>query len=157
MNSSALIPHPSSLAPKGASARYFLKRFRDLPLVFHFKGNVGHRNNAREFAVLIYDRNAADLFVAHQSDRFKDEIVGLYRKYLAGHRLTNARIGPAAVRDRTDDDVAVLKHRLEEFNAKTQPLAEFYESLGALRRIDGNRERDLVFADISRLIEQTAS
>jgi len=57
---------------------------------------------------------------------------------------------------RNDDDVEVLKKRLEEFNAKTQPLAAYYEKAGALRKIDGNRERDEVFADISRLIEQSA-
>jgi adenylate kinase len=57
---------------------------------------------------------------------------------------------------RTDDDTAVLKKRLEEFNAKTQPLAAFYEKAGTLRRIDGNRDREAVFADISRLIEQSA-
>ena len=57
---------------------------------------------------------------------------------------------------REDDDAAVLEHRLNEFNAKTQPLAAFYEKLGALHRIDGNRDREAIFADISRLIEQPA-
>lgn len=57
---------------------------------------------------------------------------------------------------RTDDDASVLQTRLSEFNAKTQPLADFYEKSSALRRIDGNRDRDAVFADISRLIEQRA-
>ena len=57
---------------------------------------------------------------------------------------------------RADDDVSVLKHRLTEFNSKTQPLAAFYENLGTLRRIDGNRDREAVFADVSRLIEQAA-
>jgi adenylate kinase len=56
---------------------------------------------------------------------------------------------------RNDDDVDVLKTRLEEFNAKTQPLAEFYGKSTALRKIDGNRDREAVFADISRLIEQS--
>jgi len=56
---------------------------------------------------------------------------------------------------RNDDDVDVLKTRLEEFNAKTQPLAEFYGKSAALRKIDGNRDREAVFADISRLIEQS--
>jgi adenylate kinase len=56
---------------------------------------------------------------------------------------------------RNDDDVDVLKKRLEEFNAKTQPLATFYEKSAALRKIDGNRDRETVFADISRLIEQS--
>jgi adenylate kinase family enzyme len=50
----------------------------------------------------------------------------------------------------------VLKKRLEEFNAKTQPLAAFYQKSGTLRKIDGNRDRDAVFSDISRLIEQSA-
>lgn len=57
---------------------------------------------------------------------------------------------------RTDDDAAVLQHRLAEFNAKTQPLADFYQKLGALRRVDGNRERDAIFADLTRLMEQAA-
>jgi adenylate kinase len=56
---------------------------------------------------------------------------------------------------RNDDDVDVLKKRLEEFNAKTQPLATFYEKSAALRKIDGNRDRETVFAEISRLIEQS--
>jgi adenylate kinase len=57
---------------------------------------------------------------------------------------------------RNDDGTDVLKKRLEEFSAKTQPLAAFYDKSGALRKIDGNRERDAVFSDISRLIEQSA-
>jgi adenylate kinase len=57
---------------------------------------------------------------------------------------------------RNDDDVDVLKKRLEEFEAKTQPLAALYEKAGTFRRIDGNRDRDAVFGDISRLIEQAA-
>ena len=57
---------------------------------------------------------------------------------------------------RNDDDAEVLKKRLEEFNAKTQPLAAFYAKSGALRKIDGNRDRDAVFSDISHLIEQSA-
>jgi adenylate kinase len=57
---------------------------------------------------------------------------------------------------RTDDDASVLQTRLQEFNTKTQPLASFYGKMSILHKIDGNRERDVVFADISRLIEQKA-
>ncbi len=58
---------------------------------------------------------------------------------------------------RTDDDVSVLQKRLAEFHAKTEPLAEYYQKLGCLQKIDGNRGREEVFADISRLIEQAAA
>ncbi len=61
--------------------------------------------------------------------------------------------GPLVRRD--DDDAGVLQKRLSEFNQKTQPLAAFYEKTNSLRRIDGNRDRDAIFADISRLIEET--
>lgn len=57
---------------------------------------------------------------------------------------------------RNDDDVEVLKNRLSEFNNKTQPLAAFYEKAGTLRKIDGNRDREAVFDDVSRLIDQSA-
>ncbi len=54
---------------------------------------------------------------------------------------------------RNDDDLAVLQTRLQEFRTKTEPLGAFYEKLSMLHRIDGNRDRDVVFADISKLME----
>jgi len=54
---------------------------------------------------------------------------------------------------RSDDDASVLQNRLAEFKGKTQPLADFYQKVSALHKIDGNRDREEVFADISRLIE----
>ena len=54
---------------------------------------------------------------------------------------------------RNDDDMSVLANALAEFETKTQPLAAFYGKMSILHRIDGNRDREAVFADISRLIE----
>ena len=60
--------------------------------------------------------------------------------------------GPLIRRD--DDDASVLQNRLAEYKTKTEPLLSFYEKDEALHRIDGNRDRDAVFADISALIEE---
>jgi len=60
--------------------------------------------------------------------------------------------GPLIRRD--DDDALVLETRLAEFKSKTEPLLSFYEKDDALHRIDGNRDRETVFADISALIEE---
>ncbi|CAN5441382.1 adenylate kinase [soil metagenome] len=60
--------------------------------------------------------------------------------------------GPLIRRD--DDDASVLQTRLAEFKNKTEPLLSFYEKDEALHRIDGNRDRDAVFADIAALIEE---
>jgi adenylate kinase len=54
---------------------------------------------------------------------------------------------------RNDDDMSVLQTRLQEFRTKTELLGTFYEKASILHRIDGNRDRDAVFADISKLIE----
>jgi len=58
---------------------------------------------------------------------------------------------------RNDDDLAVLQKRLQEFHTKTELLGAFYEKLSMLHRIDGNRDRDAVFADISKLIEDKSA
>ncbi len=55
---------------------------------------------------------------------------------------------------RNDDDVEVLQKRLQEFNAKTQPLADFY---GKCRFYIASMATEIaraVFNDISRLIEE---
>src|SRR5207248_5557003 len=54
---------------------------------------------------------------------------------------------------RSDDDPSVLQQRLREYNTKTQPLADYYGKMSILRKIDGNRDRDAVFGDISQIIE----
>ena len=54
---------------------------------------------------------------------------------------------------RSDDDLSVLQQRLREYNTKTQPLADYYGKMSILRKIDGNRDRDAVFGEISRIIE----
>jgi adenylate kinase len=54
---------------------------------------------------------------------------------------------------RNDDDVAVLQKRLAEYKSKTEPLAAYYKKISILHRIDGNRDRETVFGDVSRLIE----
>ncbi len=62
--------------------------------------------------------------------------------------------GPLIRRD--DDNASVLQTRLEEFKSKTEPVLSFYEKGDALHRIDGNRDRETVFADIAALIEERA-
>jgi adenylate kinase len=57
---------------------------------------------------------------------------------LDGSRLT--------IRD--DDRPEVVKHRLEEYRGKTEPLIGYYEDQGKLRRIDGSRSAEEVGSQI---------
>jgi adenylate kinase len=49
---------------------------------------------------------------------------------------------------REDDRPEVVKHRLEEYQAKTRPLIGYYEEKGILRRVDGARSADQVHDQI---------
>jgi adenylate kinase len=49
---------------------------------------------------------------------------------------------------REDDRPEVVKHRLEEYRDKTQPLIGYYEEKGILRRVDGARSADEVHDQI---------
>ena len=45
---------------------------------------------------------------------------------------------------RDDDKPEVIRHRLEQYHEKTEPLIAYYESAGLLRRVDGSLPPDEV-------------
>ena len=59
-----------------------------------------------------------------------------------------------ASRGRPDDDVATVRERLEQFHSLTEPLAQYYERQGILRRVDGTGSPEQVFERIKQAIEQ---
>jgi adenylate kinase len=57
---------------------------------------------------------------------------------------------PLIVRD--DDRPEVIRHRLDEYHAKTEPLVDFYDHRSLLRRIDGSAGPDEVAAEVERTL-----
>ena len=53
---------------------------------------------------------------------------------------------------RDDDKPEVIRHRVEEYHAKTEPLVAHYEGEGLLRRVDGSMEPDEVNDRIRALL-----
>jgi adenylate kinase len=53
---------------------------------------------------------------------------------------------------RDDDKPEVIEHRLEEYRSKTEPLVDYYEGKGILRRVDGARSPDEVSDRIRALL-----
>ena len=53
---------------------------------------------------------------------------------------------------RDDDKPEVIRHRLEQYREKTEPLIGYYEQKGLLRRIDGSPPPDEVGDRIRALI-----
>jgi adenylate kinase len=53
---------------------------------------------------------------------------------------------------RDDDKPEVIRHRLEQYHAKTAPLIEHYDARSLLRRIDGAASPDSVAEEIRRTL-----
>jgi adenylate kinase len=53
---------------------------------------------------------------------------------------------------RDDDRPEVIKHRLEEYQSKTEPLISYYEEKGLLKRVDGSLTPDEVSDRIRALL-----
>ncbi len=55
---------------------------------------------------------------------------------------------------RDDDRPEVIRHRLVQYDEKTEPLVAYYETKGLLRRIDGATEPDLVAERIREILAE---
>jgi adenylate kinase len=53
---------------------------------------------------------------------------------------------------RTDDNPETIKNRLETYERDTQPLLNYYGSSRRLRRVDGAREPEAIYADIEKIV-----
>jgi adenylate kinase len=58
----------------------------------------------------------------------------------------------ASLEARDDDDPAVIRHRLDEYHSKTEPLTSYYENRGLLKRVDGSLAPDEVSDRIRALL-----
>jgi adenylate kinase len=58
----------------------------------------------------------------------------------------------ASLEVRDDDDPAVIRHRLDEYHSKTEPLISYYENRGLLKRVDGSLAPDEVSDRIRALL-----
>ena len=53
---------------------------------------------------------------------------------------------------RTDDNAETIKARLSTYDRETRPLLDYYESTNRLRRVDGARDTEAIYADIEKAV-----
>jgi adenylate kinase len=53
---------------------------------------------------------------------------------------------------RTDDNAETIKARLSTYERETRPLIEYYERTNRLRRVDGTRDAEAIYADIEKAV-----
>jgi adenylate kinase len=57
---------------------------------------------------------------------------------------------PLVIRD--DDEPEVIRHRLEQYHEKTEPLVAYYDDRSLLRRVDGAESPDEVATALERTL-----
>ena len=53
---------------------------------------------------------------------------------------------------RSDDKPGALKKRLTAYHAQTTPILEHYSDKDIIRAVNGNQDKDIVAADVSKLL-----
>ena len=53
---------------------------------------------------------------------------------------------------RADDNAETIKARLATYERDTRPLLDYYERTGRLRRVDGTRDAEAIYADIEKAV-----
>jgi adenylate kinase len=53
---------------------------------------------------------------------------------------------------RADDNAETIKARLSTYERETRPLLDYYERTNRLRRVDGTRDTEAIYADIEKAV-----
>ena len=63
----------------------------------------------------------------------------------------------AQLNHRADDNAETVKSRLEAYERQTRPLLDYYEESGRLRRVEGTRDVEAIYADIEKIVNNESS
>ncbi len=66
-------------------------------------------------------------------------------------------LGRAAVERRSDDVPDMIKHRLDVYHEKTEPLVEYYRSRGLLVSVHADRSVEEVYSEVQQVLEAAAA
>jgi adenylate kinase len=95
-------------------------------------------------AVAAYD-------IAKEADATVHAVVHLY---VPEDELLTRLLGRGEAR--LDDDALTIRHRLEVYHERTEPLINYYEGRGVLATIDGRQQVDDVFTTILERLREYA-
>lgn len=58
----------------------------------------------------------------------------------------------ARLNQRADDNAETIRTRLATYERETQPLLDYYERTGRLRRVEGTRDPEAIYKDVERIV-----
>lgn len=60
----------------------------------------------------------------------------------------------ARLNHRADDNEETIRTRLATYERETRPLIDYYEQSGRLRRVDGTRDPEAIYADVEKAVSR---
>jgi adenylate kinase len=94
-----------------------------------------------------------------QAEALDEMLAGIERELLVVLRFelpeevaVQRLVGRAREQGRTDDTPEVIRHRLEVFRAKTEPVVGYYREKGLLVDVDANRSVGEVLAEVRQIL-----
>jgi len=60
----------------------------------------------------------------------------------------------AQLKRRADDNEETIKTRLATYDGETRPLLDYYDRTGRLRRVDGTRDPEAIYADVEKVVNR---
>ena len=90
-----------------------------------------------------------------------DEMMAKYHISLTGvlslevpeYLLVERMLERGKIRGRADDNIDSIKHRFEEYEAKTKPVLAYYEAKGNLHPVNGVGEIPEIFKNLCQVID----
>lgn len=116
-----------------------------------FLNKIGFRN----IKIIFFDIEDT-LVLQRIAGRFSCTKCGqIYNSYSVKPRIENVCdiCGAGSFTYRKDDDLEAVKHRLEVYNAETQPVINYYKTTGEFYHIDANRSMDQVEESIGKILK----
>jgi adenylate kinase len=101
---------------------------------------------------VIFDGFPRTIPQAEALDRLLEEtgtkLLGVVLVEAPEEELVRRMLKRAELEGRSDDNEETIRRRLQVYREKTEPLIQYYEKTGALRRVDGLGTPDEVYARI---------
>jgi adenylate kinase len=85
------------------------------------------------------------------------ELQAVVHLEVGDEELRRRLLGRAEREGRSDDTQAVISHRIELFEAETEPLLGYYGARGLVIDIDGEQPVDRVFSDIVAAVDRLSA
>lgn len=146
------------MTPLGLEAKKFMDQGMLVPdevVIGMISTKIDETPDTRGFIFDGFPRTKQQAIALDKLLEFKNAPINLVLALeVPDEELTKRILNRALTSGRTDDTEEVIKKRVEEYRAKTEVVASYYEAMNKVERINGEGTVDEIFALLSAEIDK---